>query len=78
MHRRSWGKHRLVFLLAKKYNAKVIAFVEVLPEASVCNRQRGLTHFPDRKRRDNIRRSNEKENAMENIGNGGMEYFGLL
>ena len=62
-----------VAALAKKYNAKVIAFAgSVAPEAKVCNRAGIDAFFPI------VRGVATKENAMENIAATAEQVFRLL
>lgn len=79
MHRRSWGKHRLVLLRWQKYNAKVIAFAgSVAPEASVCNQAGIDAFFPIVRGVTTLEEAMKKENAMENIAATAEQVFRLL
>lgn len=68
-----------VAALAKKYNAKVIAFAgSVAPEASVCNQAGIDAFFPIVRGVTTLEEAMKKENAMENIAATGEQVFRLL
>ena len=65
--------------LAKKYNAKVIAFAgSVAPEASVCNQAGIDAFFPIVRGVTTLEEAMKKENAMENIAATAEQVFRLL
>ena len=68
-----------VAALAKKYNAKVIAFAgSVAPEASVCNQAGIDAFFPIVRGVTTLEEAMKKENAMENIAATAEQVFRLL
>ena len=68
-----------VAALAKKYNAKVIAFAgSVAPEAKVCNRAGIDAFFPIVRGVTTLEEAMKKENAMENIAATAEQVFRLL
>ena len=68
-----------VAALAKKYNAKVIAFAgSVAPEASVCNQAGIDAFFPIGRGVTTLEEAMKKENAMENIAATAEQVFRLL
>ena len=68
-----------VAALAKKYNAKVIAFAgSVAPEASVCNQTGIDAFFPIVRGVTTLEEAMKKENAMENIAATAEQVFRLL
>ena len=68
-----------VAALAKKYNAKVIAFAgSVAPEAKVCNRAGIDAFFPIVRGVATLEEAMKKENAMENIAATAEQVFRLL
>ena len=68
-----------VAALAKKYDAKVIAFAgSVAPEAKVCNQEGIDAFFPIVRGVTTLEEAMKKENAMENIAATAEQVFRLL
>ena len=68
-----------VAALAKKYNAKVIAFAgSVAPEASVCNQAGIDAFFPIVRGACTLEEAMQREKAMENLTDSVEQVFRLL